>query len=126
VLFDLDGFKRFNDTYGHPAGDDLLRRVAQACGTVVRTTDLLARVGGEEFAVLLPACDLDSAVALADRVRAAMPEGVTCSCGAAMWDDEETSAELTQRADQALYEAKATGRDRTVAAAAPPGSGIGA
>jgi diguanylate cyclase (GGDEF)-like protein len=81
ALLDLDRFKAYNDTHGHPAGDRLLRGAAAAWGERLRTTDVLARYGGEEFAVLLPACDAASAEHVAEKLREAVPGAETCSIG---------------------------------------------
>jgi diguanylate cyclase (GGDEF)-like protein len=117
AIMDLDRFKNYNDTYGHPAGDRLLRGAAAAWSERLRTTDVLARYGGEEFAVLLPACDSSSAEAVAEHLRTAVPGGETCSIGVATWDGEESADALVARADAALYAAKDRGRDRVVSAA---------
>jgi diguanylate cyclase (GGDEF)-like protein len=117
AMLDLDRFKAYNDTYGHPAGDRLLRSAAAAWSERLRTTDVLARYGGEEFAVLLPACDAASAQRVAEQLRAAVPGGQTCSIGVATWDGVETAEELVARADAALYAAKDSGRDRVMSAA---------
>ncbi|WP_436535648.1 diguanylate cyclase [Actinoplanes sp. HUAS TT8] len=114
-MVDLDHFKAFNDTYGHQAGDRLLKEAAAAWLGQVRRSDILARYGGEEFIVLLPDTDLDAACAIMQRLRQVTPAGQTFSAGAASWDLSETSEELIARADVALYEAKHTGRDRVVA-----------
>ncbi len=116
VLLDLDHFKAYNDLHGHLGGDALLRSAVTAWRGELRATDLLARYGGEEFGVLLTGCDLSDAVATADRLRGALPPGVTCSAGVARWEPQETPAQLVGRADAALYGAKAAGRDRTVVA----------
>jgi diguanylate cyclase (GGDEF)-like protein/PAS domain S-box-containing protein len=113
AMADLDHFKRFNDTHGHQAGDDLLTAFSAACTADLRQPDLIARWGGEEFAIALPSCDGDQAGAVLDRLRAAVPFGQTCSFGYATWDTVETAAELLARADAALYRAKAAGRDRS-------------
>ena len=119
AMFDLDHFKAYNDTYGHPAGDRLLTEVAAAWQGCLRATDSLARYGGEEFALIAPGCTEGDAVALVDRLRGAVTEGQTCSAGVAFWDRTETPAELLARADAALYEAKVGGRDRTKLATRP-------
>ena len=115
AMIDLDNFKTYNDRHGHQAGDLVLKEAASAWRAEVRSTDLLARYGGEEFVLLLPACALDDAVAIVERLRAATPL-VTCSVGLAEWDFQEASADLVERADQALYAAKSEGRNRYVAA----------
>ncbi|HET6749145.1 MAG TPA: diguanylate cyclase [Actinomycetes bacterium] len=115
---DLDRFKDFNDHNGHQEGDRLLKEVAAAWRLAVRTTDLLARYGGEEFGLLLPACSMDDAIEVVQRVQAATPAAVTCSIGVASWDFHEGADELVRRADEALYAAKAGGRDRYVTASA--------
>jgi diguanylate cyclase (GGDEF)-like protein/PAS domain S-box-containing protein len=112
AVLDLDRFKEFNDTHGHPAGDRLLKQAGAAWPRALRTTDFVARYGGEEFAVLLPACPPDSAAAVVERIRALTPMGQTCSAGIATWDREESAEELVGRADTALYAAKRAGRDR--------------
>jgi diguanylate cyclase (GGDEF)-like protein len=116
AMIDLDFFKRFNDEYGHPAGDRLLRGAAAAWREQLRAVDQLARYGGEEFIVLLPAADSDLGEAVLERLRAATPAGQTFSAGLATWDGAETSDELIARADRALYAAKNAGRDRTMVA----------
>jgi diguanylate cyclase (GGDEF)-like protein len=113
LLIDLDRFKRYNDRHGHPGGDRLLRESAMAWKTLLRRDDLLARLGGEEFGVVLPDCDLDHAQAIADRLRDAIPDDQTASVGIARWDGSETAGDLVVRADRALYAAKTAGRDRT-------------
>ncbi|MEV4349492.1 GGDEF domain-containing protein [Actinoplanes sp. NPDC049596] len=115
-MVDLDHFKRFNDTYGHPAGDQLLREAAAAWLGVLRQSDILARYGGEEFILLLPGTDVDTAAAAIERLRPVTPAGQTFSAGIAAWDATETSDELIARADAALYAAKAAGRNRSVVA----------
>jgi len=120
AMLDLDHFKRYNDKHGHQAGDDLLRAAVEAWMKVMRPGDVLARYGGEEFLALLPACDPAGAIAVADRLRAVVPGHPTASAGTATWDGSESGEGLIARADAALYEAKRTGRDRTVASAARP------
>ena len=116
ALIDLDDFKGFNDTYGHQAGDRLLKEVSAAWQAILRMSDVLARIGGDEFAVLLPGCSLETASQIAARLRAAVP-AANCSIGVASWDRVETVEELLARADAALYEAKEGGRGRVVVAA---------
>jgi diguanylate cyclase (GGDEF)-like protein/PAS domain S-box-containing protein len=116
AMIDLDHFKRFNDSYGHPAGDELLREVARAWASAIRVGDRLVRYGGEEFALLLTAVEPGRAAEVADRLRALMPRGTTCSIGVAEWDGIERADDLVGRADAALYEAKRAGRDRLVVA----------
>jgi diguanylate cyclase (GGDEF)-like protein len=116
VILDLDRFKQYNDEHGHPAGDALLRTVADRWRARLRPGDLLARYGGEEFTVLLPSCRLAGATQVADELRSLMPAPQTCSAGAAQWDGSESAVELVARADRALYDAKRAGRDRTTTA----------
>jgi diguanylate cyclase (GGDEF)-like protein len=113
-MLDLDHFKRFNDARGHQAGDRLLADTTAAWREHLRDADLLARVGGEEFVVVLPECGTQLAVQIVDRLRGATPFGQTCSAGVALWDGSESVEGLIGRADAALYQAKEQGRDRTV------------
>ncbi len=111
AVIDLDDFKAFNDTQGHGAGDRLLQAVATAWPGQLRETDLLARVGGDEFRLLFPVCPAGLERNALDRMRQAMPPGHSFSAGAARWNGTEDAAELLERADQALYADKAgTGR----------------
>jgi diguanylate cyclase (GGDEF)-like protein/PAS domain S-box-containing protein len=124
VLFDADHFKQINDRHGHPAGDRVLRQLGAALSSTFRQVDVVARVGGEEFAVLLPSATLAGAAAVAERLRQLVEgqpvivEGAsisyTVSAGIAAVDAGETIDldTLTKRADQALYAAKANGRNR--------------
>jgi diguanylate cyclase (GGDEF)-like protein len=122
ALFDVDGFKAYNDAAGHRAGDDVLRGVAGALRGSIRSGDTLYRYGGEEFLVLLPEQSLDSAELAAERLRAAVealglprPDGgiVTVSAGVAGFESPScTPDELFELADKALYRAKAEGRNR--------------
>ena len=118
ALLDLDRFKQFNDELGHSAGDELLRRAAGDWRREVRAVDTIARYGGEEFAVLLCDCAPEQAAQTIERLRAATPMGQTVSAGIAQWDGRETADALIERADRALYDAKRTGRDRSVRAPA--------
>jgi diguanylate cyclase (GGDEF)-like protein len=113
AMLDLDHFKRFNDVHGHQAGDRLLKEAAAAWRGHLRPGDVLARWGGEEFALLLPACDADGAQLVVERLRAALPGGQTCSAGIAEWDRAESLGALLHRADNALYAAKRDGRNRS-------------
>ncbi len=116
AMLDLDHFKEFNDRLGHQAGDRLLKEAAARWGERLRDTDLLARYGGDEFAIALPECTLEEATALLERLRTATPEGERSSAGVVEWNGSETEAELFTRADKALYQAKDGGRDRIVEA----------
>jgi diguanylate cyclase (GGDEF)-like protein len=113
-MLDIDRFKQFNDSYGHPAGDRLLRETAAAWRAEIRAGDFLARIGGEEFALLLTGRDTPSVTALVERLRQSMPAQQTVSAGIALRNDGETPEQLLSRADQALYEAKSSGRDRAM------------
>jgi diguanylate cyclase (GGDEF)-like protein len=114
ALIDVDNFKAYNDRHGHQGGDRLLKESAAAWRSILRLTDVLARIGGDEFAVLLPGCALEMAATIADRLRAAVPESAGCSVGVAVWDARESALEFVARADRALYDAKERGRDRVV------------
>jgi diguanylate cyclase (GGDEF)-like protein len=112
AMLDLDCFKDYNDTHGHPAGDRLLRETAAAWRDELRVMDFLARVGGEVFALLLPATSSEDASAVVERLRARVPYGQTCSAGIVARKAEEDDESLMTRADEALYASKAGGRDR--------------
>ncbi|MEN9797372.1 MAG: hypothetical protein RL653_1068 [Pseudomonadota bacterium] len=129
VMFDVDHFKRINDTWGHPAGDDVLRRLSARVMETVRTEDVFARYGGEEFAVLLRGSEIERAVVAAERCRKAVEstdftfEGaripVTISLGVASVHDDgpfQKPAELLAAADRQLYRSKQGGRNRTSSA----------
>ena len=124
LVFDIDHFKRINDSFGHAAGDDALRAIAREARAAKRRTDFFARIGGEEFALILPDTDLDGATVLAEGLRgalarAALTHPVTLSIGVA---DRATSgvagSDLLAAADSALYAAKRQGRDRIARASA--------
>jgi diguanylate cyclase (GGDEF)-like protein len=121
AMLDLDHFKSFNDVQGHQRGDLLLRQVVESWRRELREVDFLTRYGGEEFAIALPGCPLEAALAIVDRLRGVTPSGQTCSAGVACWDGEESADGLVARADAALYQAKVAGRDRSVAAMPPAG-----
>jgi len=112
ALIDIDHFKDYNDTQGHLAGDEVLRACAAAWDESLRGEDTLVRFGGEEFLVLLPRTDPAQAAEIVERLRARTPMEQTCSAGLACWGFTETIDELLGRADQALYLAKAGGRDQ--------------
>jgi diguanylate cyclase (GGDEF)-like protein len=118
VLLDLDHFKSVNDRFGHQAGDKALRDFSEALAKTLRVTDVQARIGGEEFAVLMLATDGGKAAEIGDRVRAevatiALPDGfLTTSLGVAEWDGVEPFEAWFARADRALYRAKEQGRNR--------------
>ena len=125
-MIDIDKFKNLNDTYGHPVGDEVLKAVGAAIVSTIREHDVPARVGGEEFAVLLRNPGPDIAMEVGERVREAVhsldlsPLGVpavSVSVGVAdAIGPEEPITEVVSRADQALLRAKRAGRDRVVAA----------
>lgn len=126
VMADIDHFKKFNDTYGHLAGDEVLRRVARTFADHVRPGDLCARYGGEEIAVLLPNTELPAAATIAERLRLAVAQAdvsladgrqlppVTVSMGLAEYQADDDLAALIGAADAALYRAKQQGRNRVV------------
>jgi diguanylate cyclase (GGDEF)-like protein len=118
AMLDLDHFKAYNDRFGHQDGDRLLKEAVAAWRAVLRPGDVLTRYGGEEFAVLLPGCSKADALVVIERLREATPCRQTCSAGVASWDGVESAECLVGRADDALYVAKAGGRDRTVSAVA--------
>jgi diguanylate cyclase (GGDEF)-like protein/PAS domain S-box-containing protein len=132
LLMDVDHFKGVNDTFGHRMGDQLLQELAGVCRTTLRTSDLLGRVGGEEFAVLLPETGIEDAIEVADRLREVVESlrvtadpgdaiiAVTASMGLAQLhhgrlNEQETFQTLYERADRALYAAKRSGRNVVVA-----------
>lgn len=119
VMIDLDHFKGYNDTFGHQAGDELLRCFGNELHTRLRAVDCVARYGGEEFCMILPDTDAGGAERLLEKLQTWFRtldclHGVTFSAGVAAWDMNEGAETLIGRADTALYEAKNTGRDRTV------------
>lgn len=111
-VLDLDRFKAYNDTFGHPAGDELLRRAVHAWSAVLRPEVLLARIGGEEFGLILPDASLDAVEAVVERLRRVTPRETTFSAGIVTWDGEESLDDAIVRADAALYRAKDEGRNR--------------
>jgi diguanylate cyclase (GGDEF)-like protein len=124
-VIDLDHFKRVNDTHGHAVGDEVLRHLADIARPLLRSTDMLARWGGEEFLLLLPETLIDTATAVMERLRAdlalSQPSAqhpalkVTFSTGLTALHAGETAEQVVERADRLLYQAKAQGRDRVIA-----------
>lgn len=122
LLVDIDNLKSINDTYGHAAGDDALSNFVRRTNGGLRAIDSLARIGGDEFAILMPETDLSNAVIAAERLHrqqdanhdATTAERATCSIGIAAFRDGDTLESLLHRADEALYKAKAMGRNRVV------------
>lgn len=112
ALIDLDHFKSFNDAHGHNAGDVLLQEFAEAARRCLRSGDVFARWGGEEFIVALPYTSPGQAARILDRVRGCLPDGSTCSVGQTKWDSDEGISTCIARADLALYDAKQAGRDQ--------------
>lgn len=123
LMLDIDHFKRINDTYGHPVGDEVLREFVVLCRSALRSHDLLGRLGGEEFAVMLPHTDLEGARCVAEKLRLAIAHArihtakgeisLTVSIGVAIHQpNDEDGSRLVMRADNALYAAKQGGRNR--------------
>jgi diguanylate cyclase (GGDEF)-like protein/PAS domain S-box-containing protein len=127
ILFDIDHFKRINDTFGHQAGDRVLTQLAVVVGNTIRTVDLFARWGGEEFVVLLPGSDLNAGRLLAEKLRMAIEKQafsdvgqVTCSFGVAEYVPGDSMDALMKKVDRCLYHAKASGRNRVETTATTP------
>lgn len=126
LMLDIDHFKQINDCYGHKVGDTVLKQLAQVCLTCLRDLDIVGRIGGEEFAILMPDTDIDHSIQAAERLRATIastqvsPNGVepfhiTVSLGVATLIDKDASIDtLLNQADQALYQAKNEGRNRVI------------
>ncbi|MDX8511604.1 GGDEF domain-containing protein [Mesorhizobium captivum] len=125
MILDLDHFKQVNDTHGHDVGDAVLRAVAQCVRGMTRYHDVVARLGGEEFAVVTPNMDAELLARFAERIRKAIANmsilsgnvrlKVTTSVGLAVWDRKESAEDFYRRADRQLYEAKKQGRNRVCA-----------
>jgi diguanylate cyclase len=124
-MFDIDHFKRINDTYGHPFGDQVIRAVGQVISALTQRKDIAARYGGEEFALLLPDTRKREAAVVAERIRAAVSRGsikrgandvpidnVTVSAGVGQYVAGEEPVRFVERADKALYASKQGGRNR--------------
>jgi diguanylate cyclase (GGDEF)-like protein len=128
LMIDIDHFKGINDTFGHAAGDEVIRQTASRITAACRTSDVIGRYGGEEFLLLLPATDADAAMTTGDKLRRVISERpiefdgleiqITTSVGVAESEAANTTASLVARADRALYEAKRLGRNRTELAVA--------
>ena len=127
VMGDLDHFKRINDNYGHPFGDRVLKYFADLLLKHIRSSDIAARLGGEEFAVILPQTSLENATLLTDRIRARLQaqqwknaksgelfSQITASFGIVRLGENDDSESLVKRADTMLYEAKRAGRNRII------------
>jgi diguanylate cyclase len=127
MLLDIDHFKKFNDTWGHQTGDQVLRLVAMTIKSNIKGKDIAARYGGEEFAAVLPETDLDGALIVADNIRKAIQAKellkrstneklgrITASMGVAVFRQGDTPASLIERADRCLYAAKHAGRNRVI------------
>ena len=125
MILDLDHFKQVNDTHGHDVGDEVLRAVANCLKDMTRYHDVVARLGGEEFAVVTPNMDAELLARFAERIRKAIAAmsvqsgnirlKVTASVGLAVWDRKESAEDFYRRADRQLYEAKRLGRNRVCA-----------
>jgi diguanylate cyclase (GGDEF)-like protein len=119
ILFDIDHFKKINDTYGHNIGDKILIQLSALIKNLLREDDLLARWGGEEFVILSPSTKLKDAYKLAKRLRKEVEQfpfpyikTLTCSFGVTQFSTGDSSASILKKADEALYRAKAKGRNR--------------
>jgi diguanylate cyclase (GGDEF)-like protein len=126
ILFDVDFFKRFNDTYGHDAGDFILKALSALVRENIRSVDMLIRYGGEEFIILSPESTLDEAFVLAERLREEVEKRefvyenssfkITISLGVSSYREDMRPEEFIKSADRALYSAKRKGRNRTIKA----------
>jgi diguanylate cyclase len=126
ALLDLDDFKRLNDTHGHQAGDNALKHLVKIVKDTLRSMDVIARFGGEEFLILLPETTIEAATATMTRLQRELTRHffmhenekllITFSAGVALRKEGEDQASLVGRADKAMYEAKRTGKNRVVVA----------
>ena len=124
AAIDLDNLKQVNDSLGHEHGDRFIQDCAQLWAASLRETDFIARVGGDEFMVVLPDCAEEKAEQMARRIRDATPSKPSFSVGIATWNADEEGYELIHRADRAMYAAKAAGGDQVSAAPTPSGGRI--
>ncbi|PSL36375.1 sigma-B regulation protein RsbU (phosphoserine phosphatase) [Planomicrobium soli] len=121
LVVDIDHFKQVNDTYGHPVGDSVLQELAGKLQNETRDQDIVARMGGEEFVIVLPATDSDGALKMAERIRENIEHGewkhvnITVSIGVAVYESGDNPAGLFSKADEALYRSKSSGRNRVTA-----------
>ncbi|GAB6078780.1 diguanylate cyclase [Hydrogenobaculum acidophilum] len=122
TMFDIDFFKHINDSYGHDIGDKALKVIANIVSSNIRATDILARYGGEEFVIIAPETTLEDAKALAEKLRQEIERfsfeedfSITCSFGVISLQKDDTKETLLKRVDDALYQAKRTGRNKVVA-----------
>ncbi len=123
LIWDIDHFKQINDQYGHATGDLVLRNIASQLAGQIRSTDFVARFGGEEFVMLLPGADMEAALQLANQIRTGIAEfdngemniPVTISCGLTGFQPGDSPQSVFDRADRALYQAKQKGRNRCTA-----------
>ena len=118
-MSDIDSFKKFNDTYGHKTGDEVLKEFAAAISESIRSIDRAGRLGGEEFLIVCPETNLSGAVLLAEKLRAVVESikieplpGITASFGCASYTRGDTMDSLISRSDKAMYKAKELGRNR--------------
>jgi diguanylate cyclase (GGDEF)-like protein len=123
MMADVDHFKQYNDEFGHPAGDEVLKQVAAVLRDCTRTVDCVGRYGGEEFAIIMPETAIDGALTVAERIRARVASAVfpnrriTLSIGVAQYRKENGPPQATLAiADEGLYEAKRGGRNRVAEA----------
>lgn len=124
IVLDVDNFKSINDTFGHQCGDLVLSRLAKVLKKELRKSDIIGRIGGEEFSILLIGCNIDSAYEVAERLRKKVEKvnvkfknkniKFTISLGVASYEKEETLKELINNADKAMYRAKREGKNRTI------------
>ncbi|MFC1543132.1 GGDEF domain-containing protein, partial [Candidatus Neomarinimicrobiota bacterium] len=123
IMFDIDHFKKINDTYGHEEGDNVLKMFGAKMKDIIRESDIIARWGGEEFMILAVNADLKNAQIIAEKIRAdienqqiASPTEFTVSAGVTQFVDDDDASSLINRADRALYHAKNHGRNQVQAA----------